>query len=154
MSLPALSLQDHIACVATVQRFSVLVDAGRYDEAAALFAAQGVLRRPDEQINGREALRSSFEARPSHRLTRHIVTNVLVEPDGEGRAKAFSYVSVYRHLGTAGSDVRLPVAARAPETVAEYHDELAWHDGGWQIAHRTVKPVFDTSGVAAASARA
>lgn len=144
MTMEAITPQDHMACVAAIQRFAMLVDAARYDEAADLFAVDGVLQRPNERIEGRAALLSSFKARPVQRLTRHILTNVLLEPAGPGRIRAFSYVSVYRHLGREPLPPVLPVAARQPETIAEYSDELCLRDGQWLLRNRTVRPVFDT----------
>ena len=144
MTVEPITPQDHLACVTTIQRFAVLVDAGRYEEAADLFAADGVMQRPQECIEGRPALLASFMARPRHRMTRHIITNVLLEPAGAGRVRASSYASVYRHLGPAGLPLTLPVAARPPETIAEYSDELRQQNGQWQIWRRTVRPVFDT----------
>ncbi|MGS1008507.1 nuclear transport factor 2 family protein [Achromobacter anxifer] len=144
MTMEAITPQDHMACIAALQRFAMLVDAARYDEAADLFAVDGVLQRPDERIEGRAALLSSFKARPVQRLTRHILTNVLLEPAGPGRIRAFSYVSVYRHLGQEPLPPVLPVAARQPETIAEYSDELCLREGQWLLRNRTVRPVFDT----------
>ena len=116
MTMETITPQDHMACVDAIQRFAMLVDAARYDEAAELFAVDGVLQRPNERIEGRAALLSSFKARPVQRLTRHILTNVLLEPAGPGRIRAFSYVSVYRHLGQelCGPSCRWPPGLRRP----------------------------------------
>lgn len=144
MTVEPIAPHDHLACVTTIQRFAVLVDAGRYEEAADLFASDGVMQRPQECIEGRQALLTSFLARPSHRMTRHIITNVVLEPIGPDRIRAFSYASVYRHLGAPRVPLALPVTARPPETIAEYSDELSRQDGKWRIWRRTVRPVFDT----------
>ena len=138
------SLADQWACNATIQRFSVYVDAGRYDDAASLFAVDGVLQRPLERIEGRAALLQSFGARPVHRLTRHVISNVLVDAGtGADHLRAHSYVCVYRHLGAPGQRLALPVPSQAPETMAEYVDELVRVDDRWLISHRTVRPIFD-----------
>lgn len=139
-----ISQQDHIACTAAIQRFSAYVDAGRYDDAAALFAPDGVMQRPQERIEGRDALRQSFRSRPAHRLTRHVISNLVLDPVDDNTVRALSYVCVFRHLGTPGEPLHLPVQARIPETLAEYIDELVRVDGAWLIGRRTVRPVFDT----------
>lgn len=144
MTAEPITPHDHLACVTAIQRFAVLVDAGRYEEAADLFALDGVLQRPQERIEGRQALLASFMARPNHRLTRHVITNVVLEPVGPDHVRAFSYASVYRHLGPARTPLALPVTARPPETIAEYSDELSRQNGKWRIWRRTVRPVFDT----------
>lgn len=144
MNPQSITPQDHVACVAAIQRFAMLVDAARYEEAAQLFAVDGVLQRPNERIEGRQALLSSFKTRPVQRLTRHVISNVLLEPAGPGRVAAFSYVSVYRHLGQEPVPPALPVSARPPETIAEYRDQLCLENGQWLLRHRTVRPVFDT----------
>ena len=144
MTMKPITPEDHLACVDTIQRFAVFVDAGRYEEAANLFAEDGVMQRPQERIDGRRALMDSFKARPHHRMTRHIISNVVLEPMGPDRVRASSYASVYRHLGPVGAPLTLPVTSRAPETIAEYSDELSRENGEWRIWRRTVRPVFDT----------
>ena len=139
-----ISQLDHIACTAAIQRFSAYVDAGRYDDAAALFAPDGVMQRPQERIEGREALRHSFQQRPAHRLTRHVISNLILDLVDDNTVRALSYVCVFRHLGTPGETLHQPVPARNPETLAEYIDELVRVDGAWLIGRRTVRPVFDT----------
>ena len=141
----SISADEHIACVSTIQRFSTLVDEGRYEDAAQMFTPEGVLQRPNERIAGRSALLASFATRPPHRLTRHILSNTTLEPVAADVIHALSYVSVYRHLGQEGQALDLPVAARAPETIAEYQDELQLVDGMWRIRHRRVTPIFDSN---------
>ena len=145
MTAVSISADEHIACVATIQRFSTLVDAGRYAEAALMFTPEGVLQRPTERIDGRNALLASFATRPAHRLTRHILSNTTLEPVSDEVIHAHSYVSVYRHLGQPGQPLALPVISRAPETIAEYQDELQRIDGQWRIRHRRVTPIFDSN---------
>lgn len=145
MSIHSISPDDYIACTTTINRFSMLVDAGQYEEASLMFSSDGGLQRPNERIEGRAALLESLQARPVHRLTRHVLSNTTLSFVRTGVIQAHSYVSVYRHLGASGSAIHLPVAAKAPETLAEYQDELRWTDGAWRLWQRNVVPIFDSS---------
>lgn len=141
----SISTEEHIACLNTIHRFSTLVDAAHYEDAAQMFTPEGVLQRPNERIAGRSALLASFATRPLHRLTRHILSNTTLQALDAAVIQAHSYVSVYRHLGPAGQALAFPVAARAPETIAEYQDELQLVDGMWRIRYRRVTPIFDSN---------
>jgi diketogulonate reductase-like aldo/keto reductase len=116
-------LAIELTCTKLVNQFAVYSDLGRYDELAALFTEDGRYARPTEPTNfveGRADLLASLKARPKDKLTRHLVTNVLIEVTSATTAKGFSYVTQYsgttdRPAATHGRHARLarqPVAAR------------------------------------------
>lgn len=61
--------------------------------------------------------------------TRHIATNLLIEDDGPGRARAHSYILVVQHTSAA------PLA---PIIAGDYLDRFAKVDGAWRFTERRV----------------
>jgi hypothetical protein len=135
-----------LACARLVNQFAVYSDLGRYDELAALFTEDGRYARPTEPTNfveGRSNLLASLKARPKDRLTRHLVTNILIEVTSLTTAKGFSYVTQY--AGTTDK----PAAthgwrANPSQLVGEYTDDYVLTPDGWKIRQRSGKLIFTT----------
>lgn len=110
----------------------------RHDAAgfAALFAPDATLVRPNGQpLHGRDAIRTAYEQRPKDRITRHLVTNTLVEQESPGSASARSYVLLWSGAthDKAGQHGR-PVTSQA---LGEFDDRLvADAEGNWLIRER------------------
>ena len=70
-----------------------LMDQGRYEETAALFTEDAVWVRGGKPVAGKAAILASLNQRPATDISRHIVTNVLVElqSDNEGTARPASF---------------------------------------------------------------
>lgn len=136
-----------LACAKLVNQFALYSDSGRYDELAALFTEDGRYARPTaptQVVEGRGALLAAFKARPQDRLTRHLVTNVLVDVTSPTTARGFSYVTQY-----AGT-VDKPAAsfgwlAQPSQLVGEYSDEYVLTPAGWKIRQRSGKLIFTTA---------
>lgn len=112
---------------------------------AALFAPDGVLRRPTGQpLAGRAAIEAAYAQRPRERLTRHLVTNTLVEVESPARATARSRVLLW-----AGSteDAEGPQGRplRGPQLVGEFADRFVLTDEGWRFASRDASFVLHSS---------
>jgi hypothetical protein len=73
----------HVAAQQWLARYVRLIDTGRFDELGTLVADQVRLRRADgAESVGREAFVEWFRAAaPSFRFIRHMVTDVLLQPD-------------------------------------------------------------------------
>lgn len=135
-----------LACAKLVNQFAVYSDLGRYEELAALFTEDGRYARPTEPANfveGRSNLLASLKARPKDRLTRHLVTNVLIEVTSPTTARGFSYVTQY--AGTTDK----PAAthgwrANPSQLVGEYADDYVLTPDGWKIRQRSGKLIFTT----------
>ncbi len=87
---------------------------------------------------GREALRAYFGARPVDRLSRRLMTNLLVTVESPVAARAVSYLSTYRVDGCTGGMVE----PRPPTQVGHYEDVFEVVDGTWLLASRTVHLPF------------
>lgn len=110
---------------------------------ALLFAPDAVLVRPNESpITGRDAIRQAYERRPRERITRHLVTNTLVEVESPSRARACSYVLLWTGsaLDESGPHGRL---ADERKLVGEFDDVfLLTQDGQWLIQRREARFVL------------
>jgi ketosteroid isomerase-like protein len=124
------------ACRETILRATAATDANDAAAFARCFTDEAVLERPNTApVTGRDAIREVYARRPPDRLTRHLVTNILVEAQGPDAARATSLVllwsgSTHDTIGPQGR----PADGR--QVVGEFHDELARGPDGWRIARR------------------
>lgn len=124
------------ACRETILRAAAGADAGDADAVAASFVLDAVLERPDTPpIHGRDAIRRSYASRSPDRLTRHLVTNTLVEVAGVCEAHATSLVLLW-----SGSTNDMPGPHGRPadtrQVIGEFHDVFKLTSEGWRIAYR------------------
>lgn len=84
-----------------------------------------------EPLEGRKALmalvKDRVEAQTDKR--RHVITNVQIEPEGENRARAISYLTL---LSIENGKVKVL-------TSGCYRDLLVYRDGSWLIAEREIE---------------
>lgn len=129
-------------CARLINLYANLNDAGRWEEVAALYAADGLMTRPtapDAPIVGREALLASFLARPP-RASRHVVGNIVVEVESETSASAYSVILLF--TGAAGEDGGLPVKDEGGPLVGDYRDRFVLTGDGWRFSERRGGLVF------------
>lgn len=128
------------ACERLIAAFVRELDLGDPAAVADLFTAVGVWEWPDgdRRIEGRDALRAYFDARPADRLSRRVSTNVLVTLLSPTTASATSYFTTYRVDGHDGG----MTPPRAPVQVGHYEDTFRRVDGRWSLATRTVFLAF------------
>jgi hypothetical protein len=124
------------ACERLVIDFVRRLDLGDPATVADLFTADGRWEWPhgDRRVEGREALRAYFGSRPADRLSRRVMTNILVTLDSPVTASATSYLTTYRVDGYDGG----MVPPRLPANVGHYEDSFRQVDGVWLLATRTV----------------
>jgi uncharacterized protein (TIGR02246 family) len=124
------------ACERLVYDYARFVDSGEASRIADLFTDDGVWTGANgHSMNGRAELLSAFSGRQAltRRLSRHVMTNVAVDIQGEDRATGLAYLINYRH--DSQSDVaERPGPARNPKFVGDYHLEFRRVDGQWRIA--------------------
>lgn len=120
---------------ALVHRYAELIDAGDLDGVAALFAhatwrstgRREVLRGPAEARRAYDGVILYEDGTPS---TKHVVTNVVVEIDGDV-ARARSSFTVFQ----ARPDFPLQ-----PIVCGRYEDRFERVDGAWRFADRLIVP--------------
>lgn len=134
-----------LACRELVEHSVRCLDSGDIDAFCRLFTDGAVLVRPsDASLNGREAIRASYAARPASRITRHLLTNVAVELLPGERARVRSYVLLYSgSTDSPATEWGRPAEAR--QLVGEFDDHLErMPDGCWRIARRQARFVLHT----------
>jgi len=124
------------ACERLVYDYARFVDTGEASRIADLFTEDGVWTGANgHSMNGRAELLASFSARQAltRRLSRHVMTNVVVDLQSEDRATGIAYLINYRHDSSNEVPER-PGPARNPKFVGDYHLEFRRVDGEWRIA--------------------
>lgn len=115
-----------------------LMDLGDYAGCAALFAEDAVWVRGGKPVSGRDAILASLNRRPADQITRHIISNIMIQQTAADAAEATAVFVPLR--GTAGP------SGFAPGPQFNMIGDLAYRfvkrEGAWQILHLQPKPVF------------
>lgn len=115
--------------------FAWLIDRGDSSRVADLFTEDGRYGRSTGEVSiGRDAIRSAYAARIAHgvRTSRHVFTNLRLQPLGPGRVHATSILTLY------ALDAPAPIPAEVM-LVADYDDEcVLCEDGHWRYRSRLV----------------
>ncbi|MFD9319798.1 nuclear transport factor 2 family protein [Streptomyces sp. NPDC060053] len=124
------------ACERLVVDFVHRLDLGEPASVAELFAEDGTWEWPEggRLIKGRPALREYFGSRPAERLSRRLMSNILVTATAPDTALATSYFSTYRVDGYTGGIV----PAGPPVQVGHYQDAFRQVDGVWLLETRVL----------------
>jgi uncharacterized protein (TIGR02246 family) len=142
MSTSSLSVIERLAiqqeCTQLIARFAERNDARDPDAVAEMFVEDGLFARPtapDAPVQGREAIRAQFRARPANKMTRHVCANVIVEVESATEAAAVSTILLY--TATLADDGELPVKADAKQLIGAYRDRIVRdRDGVWRFKER------------------
>jgi hypothetical protein len=125
------------ACTRLINRYTLLNDAGDWEGLVALFTEDGLYARPTQPgkaIIGREALLETYRSRPADMVTRHVVSNVVVDVESETEARAMSVILLYR--GTAPADASLPLHNPTDPLIGTFKDRLRKTADGWRFTER------------------
>jgi uncharacterized protein (TIGR02246 family) len=123
-----LTTADRLAIQDVLFRYCHALDRGRWDEFAALFTDDCCLDLSQVlgRYEGTAGIRQFCDMMGSlNILMRHLVTNVVVEGDGE-RVRTAAYVIAI--TGAPGPAQR--------QTTGLYEDELVKRDGRWRLHRR------------------
>ena len=130
------------ACERLILGFVHRLDLGEPSSVAELFTEDGSWEWPPpgdgRRAEGREALRAYFGSRPGDRLSRRIMSNVLVTVTSPDAATATSYFTTYRVDGWSGG----MVPPGPPVQVGHYEDTFRRVNGTWLLASRTLHLPF------------
>ncbi|MFG2548473.1 nuclear transport factor 2 family protein [Streptomyces sp. NPDC048581] len=129
------------ACERVVIDFVHRLDLGEPASVAELFTEDGSWAWPEGErsVKGRDALRQYFGSRPADRLSRRMMSNVLVTVASPDTATATSYFTTYRVDGHEGG----PVPPGSPVQVGSYEDTFRRSpDGGWLLSARVLHLAF------------
>ena len=126
-----LSTDDVLAIQALVATYNFAVDEGDADAFANTFTPDGVFTVGDQaEMRGHDALRAFVEGRVGVAARRHVVSNFLVDGDGD-EASLRAYLQVVARV----DDGSLRVA-----TQGTYDDRLVRTPDGWRFTVRTFTP--------------
>ena len=131
----ALQAEDYFAIQNLIYQYARFLDLGDYSSVGSLFAHADVyvqetlLASSDPDKIAHEWRRHTFQYQNGTPRTRHLTTNVIIEADGENRARAESYVMVFQQTRS------LPLQ---PIIGGDYLDRFAKVNGTWRFVERRV----------------
>lgn len=133
-----LSPQDRLAIEQLIQRHAWLIDHGEADKVGELFAEDGALYGIGPDKVGRAAIAEWGRQRAAmtERRSRHLQSNILIEPLAADAARGWVALTLYRHDGPGQGSA-------TPLLIAEYADRYAREpDGSWLFTERRLTVLF------------
>jgi len=127
------------ACERLCVDFANAVDQRDYAACINLFAEDALFEHVTGPLKGRAEILAMLEARPVDAVTRHMCTNIVIEPLDDNRARGRSSVTLFR--GTAAPGAAGPIPSERP-LVAEYEDQYILVNGSWKILLRKTSLIF------------
>lgn len=126
-------------CRDLVTSAAVLVDTQNYEGFAALFTEDGILCRPGaEPLQGRAAIIASYRSKPAERITRHLLSNTLVQLASDTQAHATSNVLLWAgNITDPAGPFGRPLQGR--QVVGEFEDWFVLTVEGWRIQRREAR---------------
>jgi len=135
-----------LACSKLCNQFAVFNDGGRHDDLAALFTEDGRYARPtdpDNFVSGKTAILAAFKSRPQDKITRHLITNIIVDVTGANTARGICYVTLFNG-STNNPAEKFGFKANPAILIGEYHDEFVLTESGWRFSQRGGRLIFTT----------
>lgn len=133
---------EHLECTRTIALFFRSLDAGDHETLVLQMCPDGVWYRKGVRLAGRDAIRAALAARPQHRLTRHLATNIVSEALSCARRRARCTVLTFAADTSVAGAVPIP----EPTSILDYEDILHRQpDGRWLIAERRSTRIFTAS---------
>ncbi|MEO6398843.1 MAG: nuclear transport factor 2 family protein [Tepidiformaceae bacterium] len=126
----SLSIEDQLGIQRLYARYNHAIDAGRGEEWAATFTAEGVFSSANGTFAGTEKLAGFATGFAQQIKGRHWTNNLLLDGDAK-LASGTCYLML----------LRLSPGERPPATIlatAVYNDELVNEGGEWRFSKRTV----------------
>ena len=132
-----MTADDYFAIQNLIYRYCERIDRGDFAGIAQLFAHAEIhvpaLPAPVRGVAAIEALYTQFTRvypETGTPRTRHVTSNVIIEPDGVNAARSESYVLV--HQATEALPLQPIIGGR-------YHDRFAKIDGAWRFTERRME---------------
>jgi 3-phenylpropionate/cinnamic acid dioxygenase small subunit len=124
--------EDYFAIQNLLHSYPLLLDRGDFDGVGELFAhaivysGGGILADHDPKRMAK-MFRDWVQTYDGSPRTRHMISNVIITPDGDGRAIVLSYVMVFQQTDA------VPLQ---PVIGGDYRDTVAKVDGRWRFVER------------------
>jgi len=139
LSSNSANLFTESACKKAGMNYARHADQNNIDELALLFSEDAEFVLAGRSFKGRKAIKSLFlmlQKRKNH-ISRHLISNYLVQVDESGNIRGSSYITLYR-LPKKGEDAAAPVL---PNVFAEYDDDYQMSAGRCLIERREINLV-------------
>jgi SnoaL-like domain len=117
-------------------------DHGPHLSIVDFYTEDGSFDRDGEIVKGRESLKLLYEKRPVSLLTRHVISNFMIDFQSSTQASSVSYASVYRFRNNDGTAPIPPVPTSGPESVSEYHDQWVLELNQWKLQSRVLRTIL------------
>ena len=123
-----------------------LNDMQRWDALSDLFIENARFARPTapaDVIEGREAIRAGFKARPVGRITRHLITNLIVDVVDGDHARCRMYATLF--TGDTANPAHNPafgLLADHNKFIGIIEDDYVRTPAGWRIEERSGSITF------------
>jgi SnoaL-like domain len=134
-------LSDRAEITDLVSRLGACLDEARFDEMAGLLAEDVTVRTPGGEAVGRTAVAAQARRNhPADQRFQHVITNVLVDLDGDratARANLVLHVTV---PGDRSPDDPAPAVAPRAGLGEVYSFGLARTPAGWRFARVEIEP--------------
>lgn len=134
----AIGAADFVECQRLAIASYSLMDQGRYEETVALFSDDAVWVRGGKPFQGRESILAALNQRPGTMVSRHLVTNVLIELTGVDEAKATACFVPLRGSRRDDGTVQMPAIGDVGDLAFTFRREAE----GWKITHLQPQTVF------------
>ncbi len=131
-------------CTKVVKQFALYNDSKCYEKLAELFTEDASFARPtapDNFITGRENILAAFQSRPADKITRHIISNIVVDVITTTTAKAHCYATLYSSNEVFSAD-KVEPQTNVSQIIGEFYDDFVLTDAGWKISLRSGKIIF------------
>ena len=125
------------ACERLTYAYARALDLGDLSAAADCFAENGSMSRPmapDQVIEGRETIRAALLTRPRTLLTKHLVSNVMIDVESRDSARGISCLTMIST--TLPGDARPPYVSKGPLYFGEFQDRFVREHGVWKFLER------------------
>src|SRR5258705_1690634 len=125
-------------CERLVNAYARALDLGDLSAAADCFAENGSMARPmapDQVIGGRETIRAALLTRPRTLLTKHLVSNVMIDVESRDRARGISYLTMIST--TPPGDARPPFISKGPLYFVEFQVPFVLDQGVGKFLERS-----------------
>lgn len=127
-------------CAQVLTRFINALDSGDYETMASLMAPDGVWNRPSGDTVGPDGLLEALKDRPRDLIIRHVISNIVIDVVDENRADGITYLTVYRHDGSALVKDIAPL--KGPHMVGVSYNRLVRKSDGWRILEKRTRRTF------------
>ncbi|MDR3415902.1 MAG: nuclear transport factor 2 family protein [Nevskia sp.] len=129
---------DYFAIQNLIHRYARCIDRGDFAGATRLFARAEVHMpaRAEPYVNDPDGLLTLWlamvriDAQTGTPRTQHLMSNIIIEPDGDERARAQTYGTVLQAT---------PSLPLQPIATVTYHDRFAKDDTGWYFTARRLE---------------